>query len=429
MASVTAQPEGGARSRLDVIDALRGLAVVFMIALHTSHGWLAPPWREGGAWSVIRSFGGMAAPLFLLLAGVSLGLGWNVAERVSGADARPNMARGLGILVLGYVLRVQMWMLDANGYRDSGAWLIAGTLVLGYALVHLGLSRWGARRAGASSLLVIGSAAIAIGAWAVARWFPERTAGVFRVDVLQAIGASVAIVAWVLGALGARRAALAAVGMLVACATPLVEAWGTTALPAALDAYLARRPSAPGVLASGLFPLFPWSAYALLGAALGLDWANAARGARLAQRIAWTGALGVLLALANCELVPAVSATLGAYPWLTHPVRVAYRVGLASVFAALCLGLVRTRFTRWPLVTLGRASLLVYWVHLEFAFGIAARTWARRLDLAQWAMWTLALIIAMTALAAAGSGVRHERRVRATSRGRDDAWRPTGAQA
>lgn len=426
---MTAQPDGGARSRLDVIDALRGLAVVFMIALHTSHGWLAPPWREGPAWSVIRSLGGMAAPLFLLLAGVSLGLGWNVVERNPDAQARPGIARGLGILVLGYVLRVQMWMLDANGYRDTRAWLVAGTLVVGYALVHRGLARWGVRQTGGAGWLAVGACAIAIGAWAVARWFPERAAGVFRVDVLQAIGASVALVAYALAALRGRRSHLAALGALVACATPLVEMSSAGALPAALDGYLVRRPVAPGVLAAGLFPLFPWAAYAFVGAALGLDWASAARGGGLARRIVVTGAFGVLLALASCELVPGVSAALGAQPWLTHPVRVAYRIGLALVFAVLCLALVRARFTRWPLVTFGRASLLVYWVHLEFAFGIAARPLARRLDLAHWAAWTFALVVAMGALAALASGVRRERTTRAMRRVGDDAWNPTRAQA
>lgn len=426
---MTAPLQRDAPSRLDVIDALRGLAVVLMIALHTSHGWLAPMWREGAAWTLVRSLGGMAAPLFLLLSGVSLGLHGHADDREVWARARSGIARGLSILVLGYVLRVQMWMLDANGYRDAGAWLIAGTLVLGYALVYRGLARWGARQAGAARWLAAGAGAIAIGAWGVAGWFPERTAGVFRVDVLQAIGASIALVACAVATLGPRRSWLVAIGALVACATPLVEAWGPSPLPTALDAYLARRPAAPGVLASGLFPLFPWAGYAFIGAALGLDWANAARNHALVKRMRVTGGLGALLALASCELVPAVSATLGAHPWLTHPVRVTYRVGLALVLAAVCAALVRVRFARWPLVTFGRASLLVYWVHLEFAFGIAARPLARRLDLAHWALWTLGLAVAMALLAAVASAIRHERKARATQRAPDGAWGPTRAQA
>jgi hypothetical protein len=47
------------------------------------------------------------------------------------------------------------------------------------------------------------------------------------------------------------------------------------------------------------------------------------------------------------------------------------------------------------LVILGRASLLVYWVHLEFAFGAAARPFSRRLDLFGWALGSAILLCAM----------------------------------
>jgi fucose 4-O-acetylase-like acetyltransferase len=73
-----------------------------------------------------------------------------------------------------------------------------------------------------------------------------------------------------------------------------------------------------------------------------------------------------------------------------------------------------------PLRSLGRASLLVYWVHLEFAFGAAARPLLRRLDLASWSVATCALIVAMWLLAilrerTARSGWSFQRRRIATS--------------
>jgi uncharacterized membrane protein len=407
--SVNASALRDASGRLDVIDALRGLAVVFMIALHTSHGWAAPGWREGAAWTVLRSLGGMAAPLFLLLAGVSVGFGWRRSVHASDArtHARAIAARGLGVLVLGYVLRVQMWMIDANGYRDRRAWLAAGALVLGYALLHRGFARWGVGRGnGVGLLLGAGASAVAVGAVAVATTFPARMAGVFRVDVLQAIGASIALVSLGLAGFGPHRGRLVAVGGCVACLAPWVETWDTRWLPSAIEGYLVRRPTAPGVPAAGLFPLFPWAAYGCVGAALGLDWAEASRVGRLAPRLAKTALLGALLAVASCELVPVVSAAITAHPWLTHPVRVAYRIGLSLVFAAACIVLVRSAALRWPLVTFGQASLLVYWVHLEFAFGVAARPLARRLNFADWCGWTLVLLAAMLVVAALAVGMR-----------------------
>ncbi|MET0386443.1 MAG: heparan-alpha-glucosaminide N-acetyltransferase domain-containing protein, partial [Polyangiales bacterium] len=62
--------------RLLFIDTLRGLAVLFMVQLHTSHGWLRPELRAGVLWSVTQFFGGLAAPVFLALAGTSLGVQW-----------------------------------------------------------------------------------------------------------------------------------------------------------------------------------------------------------------------------------------------------------------------------------------------------------------------------------------------------------------
>ena len=60
------------RQRLDFVDAQRGLAVVLMIWMHTADAWLEPALKQGRNWDIVRSLGGLAAPTFLLLVGVSL---------------------------------------------------------------------------------------------------------------------------------------------------------------------------------------------------------------------------------------------------------------------------------------------------------------------------------------------------------------------
>lgn len=411
--------------RLDAIDAARGLAVVFMIALHTNYGWLAPALRTGTAWNVIRSFGGLAAPLFLLLSGVSLALAWSRdgdAGAVAQRDTwRREAARGVRVLLLGYALRVQMWMIDAAGYRDMRAWGIAACLLTGYLCIERAGMRWAAGVERVRGLVVVGSIVVAIGAVALDGAFPDRVPGVFRVDVLQAIGASIALIAFASRACGRSPIALAAIGVLVAIATPLVERVDLDGLPPAITGYLVRQPrAAAGTNVSALFPLFPWSAYAFVGAALGILWRRGAGPDASRRRLLAAGALGALLAVATCELVPAVSAALTAHPWLTHPVRVGYRVGLGLVSCALCLAAVRVRALRWPLVTFGRESLLVYWVHLEFTFGVASRPIARSLDFAAWSGWSLALTLAMLTLAALAQLARSLSAPQTTVPARDD---------
>ena len=58
-------------ARVLVVDAVRGLAVLCMIQWHCADAWIGGAIREGGAFERLRIVGGLAAPFFILLAGVS----------------------------------------------------------------------------------------------------------------------------------------------------------------------------------------------------------------------------------------------------------------------------------------------------------------------------------------------------------------------
>jgi len=58
-----------ASPRVPFLDDLRGLAVVAMFVWHTTDAWLRPSLKAGEGFTALRIFGGMAAPLFLFLAG------------------------------------------------------------------------------------------------------------------------------------------------------------------------------------------------------------------------------------------------------------------------------------------------------------------------------------------------------------------------
>jgi uncharacterized membrane protein len=391
-----------APERFDFVDAARGLAVVFMLWMHTGDGWLRPDLREGTGWVLVRAVGGLAAPSFLLLVGVSLGLAWRrpMAER----PLRVDLARGLQVLALAHLLRMQMWMIDGAGYEHPPSWLGALPMLGGWLAVLAGLSRW-ARGERCLGLLGTGGATVAGSLLYVHLWIPHRLQGLLRVDVLQAIGAGILIVSLLgragrpVNRAGARTGALLLLGVLAAALTHWMRSWVPGPLPAPLAGYLAYWEPAAGRPPVGMFPLFPWLAYPCFGVLVGIRWGRLGPRRALESAISLC-ALGATLALASCELLPPVHALLTELPELLQPVRVAYRVGVVMCLLGLSVGLARPGVPgRQALLGLGRASLVVYWIHLEFAFGMLSRPLSRGLTLTGWALCLFALTAAMVVLA------------------------------
>ncbi|HKU37918.1 MAG TPA: heparan-alpha-glucosaminide N-acetyltransferase domain-containing protein [Polyangiales bacterium] len=436
-----------ATSRLASIDVLRGVGVVLMVQLHTSHGWISADARTGGSWSASQFWGGLAAPIFLMLAGVSLGLRWSgVLARGEQPRLGGDLRRALSLVVFGYLLRLQMWFIDAGGWARPDAYLAQASLAAAYAVALLTLSRANtllpraAGFAGASLLF-------AFGLWQTAAHAPDRLPGVLRVDVLQCIGGSLALAVgfatWTrdlpyfvgprlsrasqtalralkgdlpflrratrpgkrgparssdeigqIPSLTRARAGFAIAACALAFVTVWTRTWVPGPLPVAIAAYLGQWPPAPGKSVLGLFPLFPWAAYTFAGVAFGLHWGQQRAG--LLQRMVLLGAVALVIALATRESGTLAHRVLDPWPWLTQPLRVLQRVAWVLALTGACAAL-----SAWlpaivaPLDTLGRASLLVYWVHLEFAFGAASSGFAKSLGITPWAVGTAGLVVAM----------------------------------
>jgi uncharacterized membrane protein len=391
-------------TRLPFVDQLRGLAVIFMIPLHTSHGWVHPDARTGPLWHVIQFVGGLAAPIFLTLAGASLGLRWAADDaRDRTPRHKSDLARALQLVVLGYALRLQMWVIDGAGFNQPSAYLAQGLLLAAYALAYFALGEL-PRKPQRTALWGLAAAALfAAGLVQVEQSVPARLIGLLRVDVLQCIGASLALVS-LIGAMRGRafsRPGLyLALGAAAAFMASWTRSWVPGPLPPALAAYLGQWKPTPGQSIIGLFPLFPWLAYALVGVTLGLAWARADRRGRIHIHVVTWTALGALVALISSESLPHVFHNFAAYPFLTQPVRVVHRLGLVLVLAGAAVALGHGRSPlRAPLELLGRTSLVIYWVHLEFAFGAFSEPFAKRLSLDDWALGTGLLIGSMTLLA------------------------------
>jgi uncharacterized membrane protein len=315
------------RTRRAYIDWLRGVAVVIMILAHTTDSWTLPADRGTPAYSLIVKISGMAAPLFLYLAGLALSLSAGAKARKTGqvsAAASAVGRRGWQILGLALLFRLQSWIL-------------------------------GLFRAPAASML--------------------------KVDILNVMGLAMAGAAaiWGLSARPLVRVVLlSGTAIAISLVTPPLRAaaW-PAALPDALEWYL--RPPA----SRSWFTLFPWAGLLFAGAATGVLVDGAREPGterRLISGLAISGALVFGLSLWGSHL-PSVYAN-SAF-WTTSPSYFFLRVGLMTMLLALAYAwCLRPTAHRWsPMLVFGNSSLFVYWVHVELAYGGFSKPLRRALPL------------------------------------------------
>lgn len=109
--------------RLDSIDALRGIAVLLMIQQHVLY-WLSSNTTSSKLVLCLGGLGGLAAPIFVTLAGVGTSLG---AQRHLKMDLLMP-ARGVIVLAFGYLLNFL-----APHWFSLGAWYVLH--LIGFAII------------------------------------------------------------------------------------------------------------------------------------------------------------------------------------------------------------------------------------------------------------------------------------------------------
>jgi uncharacterized membrane protein len=317
-ATPTAAPVAPVGGRLEYLDWLRGLAVVIMFEAPTLDAWTTLADRKSFAfgWSMVLA--GMAAPLFLFMAGVSVSLAAGSRARKVGeaAAARSVMRRGWEVLGLAFLFRLYTWLLSPGA--SVRGWL--------------------------------------------------------KVDILNVMGPSIVLAAtvWRLGRSPRGRALwLSAATVALAMLSPIVRnsPW-LDVLPDPLETYF--RPG------KGLstFSFFPWTAFVTAGAALGalIHAAGREKAVRLA---AGSAAAGVALWALGYGLSfrPSIYPPGQASFWTTSPAFLCLRVGILTAGVAVAWAWSRRPWRRlfWsPLEVLGASSLFVYWVHIELVYGLLA---------------------------------------------------------
>ena len=316
-------------SRLAYIDWMRGLACVLMFQTHCYDSWLRPSARQSKFFMYSQLGGTFPAPLFLFLAGISFAL---VTEKLWKKNLPPaqiahaTIRRGAEIFAFGLLFRLQEYLIA-----------------------------WG--------------------------WAP--LSDLLRVDILNTIGLSMmlmGVVCWLVlslhcGAQARLALVLASAGtaLLISLLTPpLWTTWRPNWLPWPLESYINGVHNL-GTPQAGLFPIFPWIAFAFAGLASGFilqsQWARQ----RETLTFFLAGAAGLVF-IATARWLDAQPHQLYAIYdyWHTSPNFWLIRVGMLLViltasYAWCRWGAAQLGFS--PLIQLGQASLLVYWVHIEFVYG------------------------------------------------------------
>ena len=347
-----------AQSRLAYIDWMRGLACVLMFQTHCYDSWLGGDARKSNFFMWSQLGGTFPAPLFLFLAGVSFAL---VTDKLrqkgvpAGQVARTTIRRGAEIFALGLLFRLQEFLI---------AW---------------GWSPW-------TDLL--------------------------RVDVLNTIGLSMmlmGVVCWIVllsnpgsNARLALGVTAAGVSLMISLLTPLLwTSWRAPWLPWPLESYINGVHNL-GEPQSWLFPIFPWTAFAFMGLAAGFFLLSDEARKRGAVTFVAVGAGGIALIYLARWLDARPTQLYATYDfWHTSPNFFLIRVGFLLVILAVAYLWCRWGPGQWgfsPLIQLGQASLVVYWVHIEFVYGRLSILPKRAVNIRTASFGLLAIFLSMVLL-------------------------------
>ncbi len=320
-------------SRRLYIDWARGVAVLLMIEAHTIDAWTRLRDKQLLAYGYGTVLGGFAAPMFLWLAG--LGVAMSMARSYARTGSRQTALhaatiRGVEIFLLAFLFRLQAFIVSPGSHPVT----------------------------------------------------------LFRVDVLNVMGPAMVAVGLLWAAASqtwTRVATFAIVAILIALVTPIVRASASVdLLPLWFQWYV--RPAGEFTT----FTMLPWSGFVFAGAAVGVLIASTTGARRLHAVLAVVGVLmiaGGLYAASRPSIY-----TVPVNFWTSSPTFFAVRVGILMVVLA-ALSFVPPFAALEPLAALGRASLFVYWIHVELVYGYASWLWRHRLPLWAWAIGYLAFTL------------------------------------
>jgi uncharacterized membrane protein len=348
-------------TRVTYIDWVRGFACLMMFQTHCYDSWLGGAARASGFFKLSQLGGTLPAPLFLFLAGVSCAL---VTDRLrqkgmkANEIARTTILRGGEVFLLALLFRLQEFLLGMGHAPWIDLLRVDILNAIGLSLVMTGLACWVATVGGTD-------------------------------DVSRLRRRSIGIAVAITGA--------------IAVVTPLLwtnwqphwRAWW-------LESYI-NGVHTFGTPQPWLFPLFPWAAFAFAGLAAGFllqtDWARQ----KETFAIVLAGVGGVVLVALGIWLDARPVQLYAVHDfWHTSPNFFLVRTGVVMVILFAGYAWCRWGAGQWgfsPLIEMGKSSLLVYWVHIEFVYGGLSILPKRGVGIGAATAGLLAIFTAMTMLA------------------------------
>ncbi len=293
-----------------------------MIQCHVFNSFTRPGMRHSGAYILSQFVGGMAAPLFLFMAGMTSGFQMDRLEQRSVTLAQRYFAalrRAGYILFIAYLFRFTNWLGGLPKPNTQDFW---------------------------------------------------------KVDILNCMGLAIAVFS--LGALlnhTERVRYVMAGALLVAAAAPIVSGLDWSGVPTVVKYYLV-----PGA-DRAQFPFFPCAAYLGFGIAAGTlvkragsseDRERSQDQSGMDNQMRWL-VLGGAVLISSARYF--ANLPFSVYPssnfWTNSPALILIRVGVMLLMLAGAYEWTRRRASRgWNwMQNLGKTSLPVYWVHVTLVYG------------------------------------------------------------
>lgn len=324
--------------RLHYLDWVRGIGAVIMLQGHVFHSYLRPDLKNTGAYTLSQFVGGMPPALFLFLTGVTLAFLMDSIER-KGMSPRDRVLQSLRragyLFFLAFAFRLQLWVFG----------------------------------------------------------LPAPWQGLFKVDVLNCMGLSIALFSVMALFKTVERIRLCAVlGMVIALLSPLISEMDWSGVP-----WIIRNYIIPDHISFGIFP---WGAYLAFGLSAGSVIRAIPREAT-ERCMQWTALIGGALILVSQYMADS-SFTIYAKSdyWLNSPAQVLTKVGVLYLMVAFAF--LWTRYGAgegWSWIRqFGVTSLLVYWVHIELVYGHASWLLKDSLNVPQTVFAAIVVILLMLAI-------------------------------
>jgi hypothetical protein len=315
------------------------MAATIMLQGHVYHSFARPELRDSGPYVISQFIGGIAPAIFLFLTGVTLAFLMHGLERKAatpGERLRAAVKRAGYLGMLAIAFRAQLWLF---AYPQSP--------------------------------------------WT----------DLFRVDILNCMALAIFSMSWVAAQTTAQRVHSGVViGLVIACASPLISMIRPGALPDGIATYL--MPNA------NYFSYFPWAAFVAFGISGG-SILRLVTPDHLHRVMQWASILGFGLIISGQYFSNLPYSLYHSTDfWINSPGLVFIKLGVILVLLAVTFLWTHHgagQGSSW-VRQLGTTSLLVYWVHIELVYGRWFGFWKESLTIAQCSVAALVLIISMIGL-------------------------------